>query len=126
MLRDAKPVAFVATTNYERARAFYEGVLGLEVIALDEFALKMHVGGVTLRIVKLDAVAASAHTVFGFEVANVSEAVKALTAGGVAFERYDFFGPAQGADGVWTSPAGGQVAWFKDPDGNVLSISSPN
>jgi catechol 2,3-dioxygenase-like lactoylglutathione lyase family enzyme len=125
MLKDAHPVAFVMTSDYERARAFYEGVLGLEVVAHDAFAIKFRVGGTSLRLVKLAEVAATQHTVFGFEVADVSAVASAMAARGVVFERYGFLGPAQGNDGVWTSPDGSQVAWFKDLDGNVLSISSP-
>lgn len=124
MLKDAHPIAFVMTSDYERARAFYEGVLGLEVVTQDAFALKLRVGATSLRLVKLAEVAATQHTVFGFEVADVPAVANAMAAQGVAFERYEFLGPAQGADGVWTSPDGSQVAWFKDPDGNVLSISS--
>ena len=123
MLADAKPVAFVTTTDYARARAFYEGVLGLPVVKLDEYALVMQTAGSTLRIVRMAEVAASQHTVFGFEAADVPATVKALSERGVAFERYEFFGDAQGPDGVWSVPGGGQVAWFKDPDGNDHSVS---
>ena len=124
MLKDAHPVAFVMTSDYDRARAFYEGVLGLEVVTHDAFAIKLQVGGTSLRLVKLAEVAATQHTVFGFEVAQVPAVANALADRGVVFERYEFLGPAQAPDGVWTSPEGSQVAWFKDPDGNVLSISS--
>jgi catechol 2,3-dioxygenase-like lactoylglutathione lyase family enzyme len=124
MLKDAHPIAFVMTSDYEHARAFYEGVLGLEVVTQDVFALKLRVGATSLRLVKLAEVAPTQHTVFGFEVADVPAVANAMAAQGVVFERYEFLGPAQGADGVWTSPDGSQVAWFKDPDSNVLSISS--
>lgn len=124
MLSDARPVAFVATSDYARARGFYEGVLGLRVAKQDDYALVLEAGGAALRVVKLNGVTPSPHTVFGFETSDVPGAAAWLKARGVGFERYDFLGPAQGPDGVWTGPGGAQVAWFKDPDGNLLSISS--
>ncbi|RAK64360.1 VOC family protein [Phenylobacterium kunshanense] len=124
MLAGCDAVAFVATTDYDRARAFYEGVLGLPVRSQDQFALVLQAKGVKLRVVKLASVTPSPHTVFGFEVADVRAMVLALKAKGVVFEIYEMFGEAQDADGVWTPPGGsGAVAWFKDPDGNLLSIS---
>jgi len=117
-------VCFLATTDYERARAFYEGVLGLTVRSQDEFALVLQAKNVKLRIVRLEDVTPAPHTVFGFEVPEVRETLQALKARGVVFERFAAFGAAQDADGVWTPPGGsGGVAWFKDPDGNMLSIS---
>lgn len=124
MLGDCNAVAFVTTTDYARARAFYEGVLGLAFRSQDDFALVMQARGVKLRIVRMDTVNPSPHTVFGFEVEDVRAAARALRERGVAFEIYEMFGDAQGADGVWVPPGGsGGVAWFKDPDGNLLSIS---
>lgn len=124
MLAGCDAVAFVATTDYDRARAFYEGVLGLPVRSQDPFALVLQAKGVKLRIVKLQEVNASPHTVFGFEVPDVRETLRGLRAKGVVFEIYEMFGDAQDAEGVWTAPGGsGCVAWFKDPDGNLLSIS---
>lgn len=124
MLGACEAVAFVTTTDYARARAFYEGVLGLAFRSQDQYALVMQAGGVKLRVVRMDAVNPQPHTVFGFEVDDVSATAAALKDRGVVFEIYDFFGEAQGPDGVW-HPAGGSggVAWFKDPDGNLLSIS---
>jgi catechol 2,3-dioxygenase-like lactoylglutathione lyase family enzyme len=124
MLGSCDAVAFVTTTDYARARAFYEGVLGLTVLSQDDYALVLQAKGVKLRIVRMEAVTPTPHTVFGFEVADVRATVRALRERGVAFEIYAMFGNAQGADGVWVPPGGaGGVAWFKDPDGNLLSIS---
>jgi len=117
-------VCFLATTDYERARGFYEGVLGLAVRSQDEFALVLQAKNLKLRIVRLEQVTPAPHTVFGFETSDVRETLQALKARGVVFERFAAFGAAQDADGVWTPPGGsGGVAWFKDPDGNLLSIS---
>ena len=117
-------VSFLATTDYDRARAFYEGVLGLTVRSQDAFALVLQAKGVKLRIVRLETVTPAPHTVFGFEAPQLREMLQALKARGVVFERFASFGAAQDADGVWTPPGeSGGVAWFKDPDGNLLSIS---
>ena len=125
MLAACDTVSFLATTDYRRARAFYEGVLGLSVSSQDDFALVFQAKGVKLRIVKLGTVEPAPHTVFGFEVPVVRDMVQALRARGVAFERFESFGAGQDADGIWTPPGGSEgVAWFRDPDGNMLSISS--
>lgn len=126
MLADATPVAFVLTTDYARARAFYEGVLGLPVLSQDGFALMLRTGAGTLRVVKMDRVTPAPGTTFGFDVPDVRAAVAWLKSRGAIFERFEAFGDAQDDDGVWT-PLGSThgVAWFKDPDGNVLSVSGP-
>jgi catechol 2,3-dioxygenase-like lactoylglutathione lyase family enzyme len=123
MLRGAPLVGFIAAADLDRARAFYEGVLGLEVRGFDGFALTVDVAGNQVRIAKPPQVVAAPYTVLGFEVAGITDKVRALTAKGVAFVRYDFFGDQQDADGVWTAPGGDKVAWFKDPDDNLLSLS---
>ena len=123
MLRGAPLVGFIATADMDRSRAFYEGVLGLNVQGFDGFALTLDVGGNMVRIAQPPQMVVLPYTVLGFEVTGIGEKVKALIAKGMAFERYDFFGEAQDADGVWSAPGGDQVAWFKDPDGNLLSLS---
>jgi catechol 2,3-dioxygenase-like lactoylglutathione lyase family enzyme len=123
MLKGAPLVGFIATADMDRARAFYEGVLGLEIQGYDGFALTVDVAGNMVCIAQPPQVVAAPYTVLGFEVTDISEKVRGLTAKGVAFERYGFFGEAQDADGVWTAPGGDKVAWFKDPDGNLLSLS---
>jgi catechol 2,3-dioxygenase-like lactoylglutathione lyase family enzyme len=121
MLASAELMAFVATADAERARAFYEGVLGLPVVSEEPVALVFDANGTTLRMAKVERVATAPYTVLGWRVDDVGATVKALAARGVAFERYDGF--EQDADGAWHVPGGGLVAWFKDPDGNLLSIS---
>ena len=122
MFTDAQPVGFVSTTDTERARRFYTDVMGLSLID-DGFALVATVGGGKLRITTLPAFTASEMPCFGFLVADVTAVVRGLAAKGVAFIRYEFLGDAQDADGIWNGPNGAQVAWFKDPDGNLLSIA---
>ena len=123
MLADCEAVAFVAASDLTRARAFYEGVLGLPVEAQDEFAVMARAGGVAVRIAWAPQVVLAPYTVAGFQVDDIVAKVDALTARGVVFERFDFFGDAQDARGVWTAPGGARVAWFKDPDGNLLSLA---
>jgi catechol 2,3-dioxygenase-like lactoylglutathione lyase family enzyme len=114
-------MAFVATKDGAAARAFYEGTLGLEVLYEDSFALVCQSGGTALRIQKVDAFVPQGFTVLGWAVVDVPAAVAALAKRGVRFERYS--GMDQDEHGVWTAPSGVRVAWFKDPDGNTLSLT---
>jgi len=123
MLADHPPAGFIAVDDIERARAFYEGVLGLRCQGFDGFALKFEAGPIRLRIVKPPARVAADYTVFGWESADIRADVAALAARGVAFLRYPFFADSQDADGIWAAPNGDQVAWFRDPDGNTLSLA---
>ncbi len=123
MLSSATPMGFLLVTDRPRARAFYEDVLSLSFVAEDDFALVLRSGPIHLRLTTMDSFSAADHTVFGWQVTNIETAVEALTAKGVAFERYPFFGDAQGENGIWSAPGGDRVAWFRDPDGNLLSLS---
>jgi catechol 2,3-dioxygenase-like lactoylglutathione lyase family enzyme len=114
-------VAFVATRDPERARRFYEGVLGLRLVADEPFALVFDAHGTTLRVQKVQELAPARHTVLGWLVPDIAAAVGGLAAGGVAFERFP--GLPQDDLGVCAFPGGGRVAWFKDPDGNTLSLT---
>ncbi len=121
MLADGKVMAFLATHDGGRARAFYEKTLGLRVISDDDFALAIDTGGTMLRIQKVASFAPHAFTALGWEVSDIGAAVAGLATAGVACERF----PGLGQDdrGVWQAPSGAQVAWFKDPDGNLLSLT---
>ena len=120
-LRDGELVAFVPTADLERSHAFYGGVLGLARIEASPFANAYDAHGTQLRVTRVDAPPAAPFTVLGWSVPDVAAAIDALAARGVAFELYD--GMAQDEAGVWTAPSGAKVAWFKDPDGNTLSLS---
>jgi|SRR5947209_1892793 len=121
MLNDSKLIGFVATTDYAKARAFYEGKLGLRFVSQDQFALVLDSNGNMLRIPKLPEVKPQSFTVLGWEVTDVEQKLTALIQNGITFEKYGL--PGQDERGVWSAPGGAKVAWFKDPDGNVLSIS---
>jgi catechol 2,3-dioxygenase-like lactoylglutathione lyase family enzyme len=122
MLGSVNIVACVPTRDQERARAFYEGVLGLRFIKDDGFALVLDAHGITVRVAKVPADFKPAQfTILGWEVPNIEEMVRGLGKGGVHFEVFGFF--KQDELGIWTAPNGDKVAWFKDPDGNILSVS---
>ena len=113
-------VAFVATRDAARARAFYEGVLGLSVVEDSAFALVLNARGTTLRIQKVGEFHPHPFTALGWQVPRIDEVVDQLAQKNVAFERFP--GVDQDARGIWRSPSGARVAWFKDPDGNTLSV----
>lgn len=114
-------VAFVATKDATRARRFYETVLGLRLVSDDAFALVFEANRTMLRISKVKDVASAPYTVLGWRVSNIRGTVTALQDRGVVFERYA--GLAQDDLGICSFPGGAKVAWFKDPDGNVLSLT---
>src|SRR3954447_7216364 len=117
-LRGARPVAFLATTDPERATAFYAGVLGLELIADEPYALVFDLAGTTLRISKVEELRPQPHTVLGWLVDDVAAALAELDV-----EPLRYSGLDQDADGIWTAPGGGRIAWIADPDGNTLSLT---
>jgi catechol 2,3-dioxygenase-like lactoylglutathione lyase family enzyme len=121
MLSDGKMVGFLATTDYDRARAFYEGKLGFAFVSQDQFALVVEVGGHKIRIAKVPGFTPFQGTVLGWQVTDVKAVVLWLRTRGVSTEKYPFV--ADQELGVWTTPAGNHVAWFRDPDGNVLSVN---
>lgn len=121
MLTNNDSVSFLATLDAGASRVFYEESLGLNFVADEYFALVFNLNGHTLRIAKVDVLIPAAHTVFGWNMNNIEEAAIDLIKRGVIFELYD--GMQQDEFGIWVSPSGAKVAWFKDPDGNNLSIT---
>ena len=121
MLTANKLVGFVTTTDYEQARAFYEGKLGFEFVKLDQFALALRAGANMIRISKSETFKPAQGTVLGWEVDDIRAVVSWLGSRGVETEKYPFVEDKE--TGIWNSPSGDSVAWFKDPDGNVLSLS---
>jgi catechol 2,3-dioxygenase-like lactoylglutathione lyase family enzyme len=121
MLKLDKMVGFLLTTKPNEAREFFSGKLGFMFIHDDGFALVFDASGVMLRVSKMQSFTPAPHTVLGWEVADINAAVQELEGRGVQFERYEFMHPD--AQGICTFPTGDKVAWFKDPDGNVLSLS---
>lgn len=121
MLKHSNLVAFSATANAEKSEKFYEDVLGLTKVENTPFAIVFETNGVTLRIQKVDSVAPLSYTALGWEVDDIVSTVKALVAKGVSFEQFESL--PQDDLGIWTTPDGVKVAWFKDPDKNTLSIT---
>jgi catechol 2,3-dioxygenase-like lactoylglutathione lyase family enzyme len=116
-------VAFLASTGLARSRAFFGEVLGLPVVAEDGFACVFQAGQIELRVSLVEQVVAAPYTALGWTVDDILEAVRALTEKGVVFERFDRI--PQDDAGVWSAPGGALVAWFRDPDGNLLSLTQP-
>ena len=114
-------IAFAATVDGERACQFYRRVLGLTLVSEDEYAIVFCANGLELRLQKVQRLDPRPHTVLGWSVTCIHEVVGDLQARGVVFERYGFLD--QDGAGVWTAPSGARVAWFNDPDGNVLSLT---
>jgi catechol 2,3-dioxygenase-like lactoylglutathione lyase family enzyme len=121
-LSSSDVVAFVATTDKDRARAFYEGVLGLRVVHDDSFACVVDGNGTQIRITAVDERAGAEYTVLGWAVDDLDATIDELEDRGVVFLRYD--GIEQDDRGIWVTPIGIRVAWFKDPDANTLSVHS--
>jgi len=121
MLQASEVIAFVGSADLPQARAFYEQVLGLRVTEQNDFACVFDANGTMLRVTAVGEVARPGYTVLGWRVADIAATVRGLTARGVAFLHYD--GMDQDESGIWTTPAGDKVAWFADPDGNVLSLT---
>ena len=121
MLGSAKVMTFAATKDAARAREFYENVLGLRFVEDTPFALVFDAGGRMLRVQKVQTFTPQPFTVLGWEVADIRATIEALQDKGVTCERYPWF--EQDDAGVWAAPGGSLVVWFKDPDGNLLSLT---
>lgn len=121
MLGPHPVVAFVATVRPADALAFYRDVLGLRLVEETPFAIVFDAGGTTLRVQKAPDHVPPQHTVLGWSVPDLDATMQALAGKGVGFVRYDFLD--QDAAGVWTAPDGTRIAWFRDPDGNLLSLT---
>jgi catechol 2,3-dioxygenase-like lactoylglutathione lyase family enzyme len=115
-------IGFVSIVDVPRAKAFYRDTLGLRLVMEEPpFALVFDGNGIMLRLGMAKEIAPAHGTVLGWQVPEITATVKSLAQNGVSFERYQ--GMNQDELGIWTSPTGAKVAWFKDPDGNILSVS---
>ena len=121
MLDTADVVAFVPSLDLERSEQFFHDVLGLTALSRSPYAIVFATGRASLRVTKVDDLAPQPFTVVGWVVADMHAEVSALGDRGVSFLRYD--GMGQDDDGIWTTPGGDLIAWFHDPDGNVLSLT---
>src|SRR5438874_2163339 len=121
-LTDRKIIAFVMVSDAERALSFYQNVLGLRFVSQDSFALVFDAGGIMLRAGLAHCeIKPAPHTVLGWEFPDIVASIDGLAGAGVQFNRYP--GMPQDERGIWITPDGSKVAWFKDPDGNVLSLT---
>jgi hypothetical protein len=120
MLQDAKLMAFVAIQDEKQATDFYSGVLGLRKVSADPYAIMFDTGGVPLRASFVKEPSIAPYTVLGWQVKGIEDIVRGLTAQGIKFERYGFM--KQDELGIWNAGTD-KVAWFKDPFGNLLSVS---
>ncbi|WP_035349607.1 VOC family protein [Edaphobacter aggregans] len=122
MLAQADLLAFIPTVDAEIARRFYVDTLGLTFVSDDEFAITIRTGKTDILISRMDAFNPSPFTILGWKVPDIEATASQFAAAGITFERYPFL--EQDANGIWSAPDGAaKVAWFKDPDGNILSIS---
>lgn len=123
ILQAAKPAIIICTRDRARATSFYRDTLGLTLTFEDRFAAVFNTGGVTLRVSVVADFTPHEHTILGFNVPDVAATVKALREKGVTFNAYQHL--RQDEFGIWIAPGGAvHVAWFKDPDGNVLSVTN--
>jgi catechol 2,3-dioxygenase-like lactoylglutathione lyase family enzyme len=121
MLADFNLMAFLATTDAARARGFYEGVLGLRFVSEDDFAVVYDMRGIEFRLQKVRELTPQPHTALGWAVDGIDEIVRGIAGRGGRFERFPQL--PQDATGIWQSPSGARIAWLRDPDGNLLSLT---
>jgi catechol 2,3-dioxygenase-like lactoylglutathione lyase family enzyme len=116
-----RPILFLATASAQHSRDFYERVLGLTLVGDDPFALVFETGESMLRIQKVKEVHPAPYTALGWSVADIRGSVQRLSEAGVVFQRYE--GMNHDSDGIWAAPSGALVAWFRDPDDQILSLT---
>lgn len=121
MLNDQKLKGFIPTIDAERSKAFYKDILGLKLVSEDDFGIEFDANGAALRIAKVPEFTPYPFTSLGWVVEDVAAEIIKLNEKGVVFERFGYF--EQDDLGIWVAPGGTEVAWFKDPDGNLLSLN---
>ena len=120
-LSSCKIVSFIPSANLARAKEFYRHTLGLHLLSEGSFGMMFEVSGALLRVFHMERTFAPSYTVLGWKVPNIAAVVDELAQKEIQFERYEGF--EQDAQGIWTAPDGSRVAWFRDPDGNILSLT---
>ncbi|MFI5253320.1 MAG: VOC family protein [Bacteroidota bacterium] len=121
MLGDKNIMAFVGSTDQDRASKFYVDTLGLRLTSRDNFALVIDANGIMLRVTRVEKVIPASYTVLGWNVSDIRTTMAGLTKRGIIFDRIPYI--QQDTEGIWTAPDGTMVAWFKDPDANILSLT---
>lgn len=123
ILGGSEVIAFAPTTDPAKARTFYEGVLGLDLVADEQpFALVFDANGTMLRLTTVHQLRPQQFTILGWRVRDIEAAVDHLSEAGVSFEVFKGMNDGD-RRGIWNSPGGARIAWFKDPDGNLLSLT---
>ena len=112
---------FVPTVKPRDAKAFYQDTLGLKLLSHDDYGIEFDSGGTLLRVAMVRELKPNEFTVLGWNVKDIKSEIRSLNQKGVVFQKYDFL--EQDDLRIWTSPNNSKVAWFKDPDGNILSLS---
>jgi len=115
-------MAFIPVRDLAASRSFYGSTLGLRVTEENPYVVTLDAKGTMLRLTQVDDLRVQPFTIAGWQVPDIGAEVDDLSARGVAFTRYD--GMDQDERGIWTTPGGDRVAWFTDPDGNTLSLTS--
>jgi catechol 2,3-dioxygenase-like lactoylglutathione lyase family enzyme len=123
VLGDADLVAFVPSSDLEASGRFYGDVLGFRLLEATEIASAYDANGTQLRVTLVDRPARAPYTVLGWRVRDIVQTIRALRQAGVGFKRYE--GMAQDDHDVWIAPGGSRIAWFADPDENILSLQQP-
>jgi catechol 2,3-dioxygenase-like lactoylglutathione lyase family enzyme len=121
MLQSSPVVAFISATDLDAAREFYTRTLGLELLEISNFGCLLAAGSCTIRVTRVPDLRPQPFTVLGWQVADIRAVIRGLVRQGVQFLRYE--GMEQDDDGIWATPGGDLVAWFTDPDHNVLSLT---
>jgi catechol 2,3-dioxygenase-like lactoylglutathione lyase family enzyme len=121
MLESAPAIAFLPSTDLDRSRGFFADTLGLSLVEQTPFACVFRAGPTMLRVTKVDELHPHPFTIFGWRVDDIGATAKELTEAGIHL--LHFTGISQTPDGIWETPGGDYVAWFNDPDGNVLSLT---
>ncbi len=120
-MRSAKIIGFVPTRDAKKPKTFYQDILGLRSVSEDEFAVVLDANGIKVRVTQVDDFKPQPFTILGWEVDDIGKVVSELVKKGLRLERYGM--KNQDENGIWPAPGGARVAWFKDPDGNVLSLT---
>src|SRR5882672_11476704 len=121
MLSDKELKAFIPTINRQESKTFYRDILGLKLLTEDDYAMEFDANGTLLRVTVVPELTPHPFTVLGWNIKDIAAIIKSLNKKGITCQRYP--GLKQDSSGIWTSPGGSLVAWFKDPDGNLLSLT---
>src|ERR1017187_5196735 len=121
MLADKELKAFIPTLKPDKSKSFYKDILGLQLLSEDNYGFEFNANGTRLRVIIEEELKPQSFTVLGWNVSDMASTIKSLNKKGIVCEKYDFLD--QDNLGIWISPGDSKVAWFKDPDGNVLSLT---